>query len=72
MPFSFNAGSGDTIITLILSFILCVYLSFAVRRFYVKAWWKAVLASVFIVISLIVGEQAYRIFLFYQVLNGIG
>jgi uncharacterized protein (DUF983 family) len=72
IPFSFNAGSGDTVITLIFSLILCIYLTVAVHRFYLRSWWKAVLASIVIVLCLIVGQQAFRMFLFYQVLHGIG
>ncbi|HTE28485.1 DUF3667 domain-containing protein [Flavitalea sp.] len=71
-PISFNAGSGDTVVTIILSLILCTYLSIGVHRFYVRSWWKAVLASLVIVVSLIISEQAFRMFLFYQVLSGIG
>ena len=71
IPVNFDADSGDTILTLLLSLILCSWLSIALRRFYVKRWWQAILSSFVIVVMLIIGEQAYRIFLFYQVLHGI-
>ena len=72
IPFNFDADSGDTVITLVLSLILCTWLTLALRRFYVHAWWRAILASIVIVCMLVVAEQAYRIFLFHEVMHGIG
>lgn len=71
-PFDFNSGLGDTFVTLLLSIILCIYLTVAVRRFYVRTLWKAVLSSLVIIICLNIGQQVYRIFLFYKVLHAIG
>jgi hypothetical protein len=69
--FAYREEISDVMVSATEGLIFLIYLSFAINRFYVKNWWRPILSSFVIVFLLVIVMQAYRIFLFYQVLNAI-
>jgi hypothetical protein len=71
LPISYSTGVGDAMVSAIDGLILSVYLTFAIRRFYATPWWQAILSSLVIIFIFMYAVQAYRIFLFHQVLRSM-
>jgi hypothetical protein len=71
IPFSHSEGISDAVISLVDGIIILIYFAIAGKRFYARKWWRAILSSFVALFLLAVALQAYRIFLYYQVLGSI-
>ncbi len=61
----------DMLISLFLLSGLFIYYALAARRFYKTAWWRCAAGSLLVMGVFAVSLVAYRMLLFYNVLNGI-